>query len=155
VLANLTAAYLREGKPEKAVLLLIRTIELSPGFTDALNNLGSVLYQLKKFEGRYDNGRRYIVGTRTVNMRYYNAWFANTRNNLGLVYEYSGNLALARRNYEAAVTLTPTFDLAWYNLLLIAVRQQDRELAVEAYKKLSVLNPALARSAVVPPGIEN
>ena len=92
VLANLTAAYLRDGKPQKALPLLIRTIELSPGFTDALNNLGSVLDLLKVFEGRYDNGLRYIRGTRTIDMRYYNPWFANTRNNLGLVYEYTGNI---------------------------------------------------------------
>jgi tetratricopeptide (TPR) repeat protein len=155
VLANLTASYLREGKPEKALPILIRTIELSPGFTDALNNLGSVLDLLKKYEGRYDNGRRFIVGTRTVDMRYYNTWFANTRNNLGLVYEHTGNLTKARHYYETAVTLVPSFDLAWYNLLLLAVRQQDRELAAEAYKKLLVINPGLARSVVVPPGIEN
>jgi hypothetical protein len=155
VLANLTASYLREGKPEKALPVLIRTIELSPGFTDALNNLGSVLDLLKKYEGRYDNGRRFIVGTRTVDMRYYNTWFANTRNNLGLVYEHTGNLTKARHYYETAVTLVPSFDLAWYNLLLLAVRQQDRELAAEAYKKLLVINPGLARSVVVPPGIEN
>lgn len=151
VLANLTAAYLREGKPEKALPLLIRTIELSPGFTDALNNLGSVLDLLKKFEGRYDNGRRFIVGTRSVDMRYYNPWFANTRNNLGLVYEYSGNFTKARQYYESAVSLAPSFDLAWYNLLLIAIRQQDRQLTAEAYEKLLILNPARARSVPLPP----
>jgi Flp pilus assembly protein TadD len=152
VLANLTAAYLREGQPGKALPVLIRTIELSPGFTDALNNLGTALDSLKKYGGRYDNGRRFIVGTRTVDMRYYNTWFANTRNNLGLVYEYTGNLEKARHYYEAAVTLVPSFDLAWYNLLLMGVRQQDRELAADAYSKLMLINPALARSVVMPPG---
>ena len=154
VLANLTAAYIREGKPEKALPLLIRTIELSPGFTDALINLGSVLDSLKIFEGRYDNGRRFIVGSRTVDMRYFNAWFANTRNNLGLVYEYTGNLAKARQYYEAAVSLAPSFDLAWYNLLLIANRQQDSQTAADAYAKLKVLNPNRAQSAPLMPGIQ-
>jgi hypothetical protein len=147
VLANLTAAYLREGMPKKALPLLIRTIELSPGFTDALNNLGAVLDSLRVFEGRYDNGRRFITGTRTVDLRYYTSWFANTRNNLGLVYEYTGNHAVARRYYESAVSLAPTFDLAWYNLFLSAVRQQDQLLAAEAYSKLQGLNPQLARDA--------
>jgi len=154
VLANLTAAYLREGMPEKALPLLIRTIELSPGFTDALNNLGSVLDQLKRFEGRYDNGRRFITGTRTVDMRYFNAWFANTRNNLGLVYEYSGNLVAARQYYEAAVSLAPAFDLAWYNLAVVAARQQNRQLAAEAYAQFKVLNPSRSRSLPLPPGVQ-
>lgn len=153
VLANLTAAYLNTGMPEKAVPLLLRTIELSPGFTDPLNNLGIVLDQLKIFEGRYDNGLRYIIGTRTVNMRYYNSWFANTRNNLGLVYEYAGNLEKARQYYEAAVSLTPMFDLAWYNLLLIARRQQDHQTASAAYARLEELNPALARSTTTSPDV--
>jgi Flp pilus assembly protein TadD len=149
VLANLTAAYLRDGKPQKALPLLIRTIELSPGFTDALNNLGYVLDLLKVFEGRYDNGRRYIRGTRTVDMRYYNPWFANTRNNLGLIYEYTGNSSKARQYYEEAVYLVPTFDMAWHNLFLVASRQQDRQRAAEAYEKLKVLNPERARTAAL------
>ena len=149
VLANLTAAYLRDGKPEKALPLLIRTIELSPGLTDALNNLGLVLDSLKVFEGRYDNGLRFIQGTRTVDMRYYNPWFANTRNNLGLLYEYSGNLEKARKSYEEAVSLVPSFDLAWYNLLLVAARQQDQHRVAEAYEKLEVLNPERAKSAAL------
>jgi tetratricopeptide (TPR) repeat protein len=147
VLANLTAAYLRDGKHQKALPLLIRTIELSPGFTDALNNLGLVLDMLKVFEGRYDNGFRYIRGTRTVDMRYYNPWFANTRNNLGLVYEYTGNIVKARQCYETAVSLVPSFDLAWYNLFLISVRQQDRQRATEAYEQLKAINPERARTA--------
>jgi hypothetical protein len=149
VLANLTAAYLRDGKPQKALPLLIRTIELSPGFTDALNNLGSVLDLLKVFEGRYDNGLRYIRGTRTIDMRYYNQWFANTRNNLGLVYEYAGNIVKARQCYETAVFLVPSFDLAWYNLFLISVRQQDRQRATEAYEQLKAINPERARTAAL------
>jgi len=155
VLANLTAAYLNAGMAAKAVPLLLRTIELSPGFSDSLNNLGTVLDQLRIFEGRYDNGRHFIVGTRTVNMRYYNAWFANTRNNLGLVYEYAGNLEKARQSYEAAVALSPDFDLAWYNLLLVAARLGDQATATAALARLSQLNPALARSVSLSPGLQH
>jgi tetratricopeptide (TPR) repeat protein len=149
VLANLTAAYLRNNKPEKALPLLIRTVELSPGMTDALNNLGLVLDSLRVFEGRYDNGLKFIRETRTVDMRYYNPWFANTRNNLGLMYEYSGNIEKARKSYEEAVSLVPSFDLAWYNLLLIAVRQQDHQRVAEAYATLKLLNPERARLAAL------
>jgi len=149
VIANLSAAYLQIGRPDKALPLLIRVIELSPGFTDALNNLGSALDALKVYDGRYDNGLRYIRGTRTVDMRYYNPWFANTRNNLGLVYEYSGNLVMARRYYESAVYLVPSFDMAWHNLFLVAVRQQDQQRASEAFGQLKVLNPERARAAAI------
>jgi len=149
VLANLTAAYLREGMPEKALPHLLRTLELAPGLTDALNNLGAVLDLLGKFNGRYDNGRRYIIGSRSIDMRQYTPWFANTRNNLGLAYEYSGNLDKARQNYEAAASLQPAFELAWYNLLQVALLQGDRQLAARAYEKLQSLNPERARS--IPP----
>jgi len=149
VLSNLGVAYLRFNQPEKALPLLLRTIELSPGFTDVLNNLGTTLDMLRKFEGRYDNGRRYIKGTRTIDMRYYNAWFANTRNNLGLLYEYRGDPERARRHFEEAVALAPSFDLAWYNLLLTADRQQDRVRAAEAFKRLQILNPERAQAAAL------
>jgi len=149
VLANLTAAYLDVNRPREAVPVILRTLERAPGLNDALNNLGMVLDLLGVYEGRYDNGQRFLVGSRKTNMRYYTQWFANTRNNLGLVYEYAGNLAMARQHYESAVTLAPSFDLAWYNLLLAAERQQDRKRVAEAYAKLSILNPALARSALL------
>jgi hypothetical protein len=149
VLANLTAAYLRANRPQKALPLIIRSLELSPGLTDALNNLGSVLDLLGGYGGRYDNGSRFIVGSRNIDMKNYNQWFANTRNNLGLLYEHSGNLAAALSCYESAVTLLPTFELAWYNLFLTAHRQHDRKLAAEAYQKLYDLNPERARSAAI------
>jgi protein O-mannosyl-transferase len=153
VLCNLAGAYLRDKMPEKALPLLLRAIELSPGFTDALNNLGTTLDLLHTFEGRYDNGRRFIKGTRSIDMRYYNSWFANTRNNLGLLYEYRGDMELARQNYESAVSLAPTFDLAWHNLFLTAVRQQDQVRAAEAYKQLQSINPERARAAALQTGI--
>jgi hypothetical protein len=149
VLANLTAAYLRANRPQNALPLIIRTLELSPGLTDALNNLGSVLDLLGGYGGRYDNGSRFIVGPRNIDMKHYNQWYANTRNNLGLLYEHSGNLAAARSCYESAVTLSPTFELAWHNLFLTAHRQHDRKMAAEAYQKLHDLSPERARSAAL------
>lgn len=154
VLANLTAAYIRGGMPEKALPLLIRTLELAPGFTDALNNTGGLLDILGIYKGRYDNGRRFVQGTRTIDMRQYNQWFANSQNNLGLLYEYSGNLAAAHQHYGAAVTFAPDFELAWYNLLLLAIRQQDRLLAAQAYQKLLLLNSDRARTVVLPPAVQ-
>jgi tetratricopeptide (TPR) repeat protein len=117
--------------------------------TDPLNYLGVILDMSGRFEGRYDNGRGFIVGSRTIDMRYYNAWFANTRNNLGLVYEYTGNYDLAVKYYKSAVTLAPTFELAWYNLFLAATVLKDRQLAGDAIEKLKIINPERARYALL------
>jgi tetratricopeptide (TPR) repeat protein len=149
VLANLAGVYIRERMPQKALSPLIRAIELAPGMTDPLNYLGAILDMTGKFDGRYDNGRRFIVGSRTVDMRYYNAWFANTRNNLGLVYEYTGNFDMAITCYKSAVTLAPTFELAWYNLFLAANVLQDRQQASDAIEQLKILNPERARYALL------
>jgi len=70
------------------------------------------------------------------------------------VYEYTGNLAAARQYYEAAVSLSPAFDLAWYNLAVVAARQQNRQLAAEAYAQFKALNPSRARSLPLPPGVQ-
>lgn len=149
VLANLTAAYLDAKRPREAAPMILRTLELAPGLTDPLINLGMVLDLLGVYEGRYDNGQRYVVESRKIDMRNHTPWFANTRNNLGLVYEYTGNYAAALRCYEAAVAYSPSFELAWYNLFLVATRQQDHMRASAAYKKLQGLNPELARSAML------
>ena len=148
VLSNLAAAYLRNQMPEKALAPLIRTIEMAPGMADPLNYLGIVLDSLGKYTGRYDNGRRYILGSRTVDMRYYNAWFANANNNLGLVYEYLGNPEMAARHFETAVSMSPDFDLAWYNLFLTAHHIRNRMLKMAAYDKLKTINPGLAVKAL-------
>jgi tetratricopeptide (TPR) repeat protein len=152
VLANLAASYIREQMPEKALPPLLRSIELAPGLTDSLSFLGYVLDLIGTYGGRYDNGKRFIIGSRTVDMRYYNSWFANTRNNLGLAYEHAGNLEMALRHYETAVALSPGFDLAWYNIYLTAARLQDRQRATAALETLKKLNPELARKAILQSG---
>ncbi len=148
VLANLTAAYLDAQRPDKAIPLLVHTLELSPGMHDPLNNLGMALEQTWKYEGRFDNGQRFLLGGRMANPRYLTQWFANSRNNLGLAYEYLGRPADALKSYEAAVILLPTFELAWYNLYLVAVQLQDQHRAAVALQKLKELSPDRANAAI-------
>ena len=152
VLANLAASYIRAKMPEKALPPLLRSIELAPGLSDPLNFVGYVLDLTGKYEGRYDSGRRFIIGSRTVDMRYYNAWFANTRNNLGLAYEHVGNLPMAFKHFDTAVSLLPAFDLAWFNLYLTAMRLKDYQRANVAREALKTLNPELANKMVLQSG---
>ena len=56
---------------------------------------------------------------------------------------------MAIQCYQAAASLAPTFELAWYNLFLAATRQQDRQLAADAFEKLNILNPERARAALL------
>jgi len=148
VLANLTAAYLDAQRPDKAIPLLVHTLELSPGMHDPLNNIGMALEQTWKYEGRFDNGQRFLLGGRMANPRYLTQWFANSRNNLGLAYEYLGRPADALKSYEAAVILLPTFELAWYNLYLVAIQLNDQKRAALSLQKLKELSPERAIAAV-------
>ena len=153
VLANLSAAYLDAYMADKAMPILIKILEIAPGMSDTMNNLGMALEQTERYEGRFNNGSSYLLRGRNVNPRYINSWFANTRNNLGLAYDYLGRPAEAAKCFETAVALVPSFELAWLNLYLTAVKQGNMKLAEASLQKLEEINPdkaaAISRQTAV------
>ena len=105
-----------------------------------------LLDQIPTARGRYDNGRRFLTRANTVDARYITVWFAATRNNLGLVYEYRGQLDKAFKLYDDATSLAPNQEYAWLNLALLASRQGDMNRAAEAINGLKSINPSRARA---------
>jgi tetratricopeptide (TPR) repeat protein len=71
-------------------------------------------------------------------------WNSVTNNNMGLAYEYLNEPDKAMKAYRVAVTANPEYDLAWYNLALLAARLGNRKLVDEAIEHLQVLNPPRA-----------
>jgi tetratricopeptide (TPR) repeat protein len=135
--------------PEKALPYLMRAVEL-----DALTNrnwiaLNNDVAIIRKFKGRCSDGMQYHDSVFTINPAYADQWWAVSYNNMGLGYEFLGNQHLARENYMKAVSVDPSFDLAWYNLVLVAAHQNDTATTTEALKKLEALNPPLGQQAAM------
>lgn len=144
VLNNLATYYLARNMPGKAIDPLLKALEREPGSPESLNNLGLLLDQVPEVRGRYDNGRKYLNGDNSVNVRFITPWAACTRNNLGLVYELQGNRTKAVELYEKAAALDPANEAAWLNLALAYARQGSTEKMAGALDKLRRLNPVRA-----------
>ena len=139
--------YCKGSMLAKGFPYLIRAIELDPGKDSHWIALNSAISGLNTFEGRYVSAMKYHTMIDSVDPRFRKPWMAVSHNNLGLAYEYSGNLHLARKNYELATSVNPDFDLAWFNLAIVAARQQNRPVFNTALDRLQSLNPALAQRA--------
>ena len=148
--ANLANQYLSRNMPLKALPLFIRAIELNPGLFHLTKvNIGETLKALNIFESRFTTGMEYIspggpFGSGTLDYRNIAKWEGVISNNLGLSYEFLQQPEKAMNSYKLAVTINPEYDLAWYNMALLASRLGDTSLADEATGKLRVINPALA-----------
>lgn len=145
---NIGFHYSKWSMPAAALPHLIRAIELTQREKDiywiALN---IAISRLNAFEGRYYTGIGYQLMDNSVDPRFRKSWMAVSYNNLGLAYEYSGNLHLARKNYELAASVNPDLDLAWFNLTVVAARQSNRSAFNVAQERLCGINPALAQKA--------
>jgi tetratricopeptide (TPR) repeat protein len=133
--------------PDKALPYLVRSIELNPAAIDFRVTLNGVIDALGTFRGRYDTGMKYHLMVYTIDPRDERLWRAVSCNNLGLAYEYLGNYAAARAQFEKAASLNPDLDLAWLNLAVISSRLHDPAGVSAALERLGSINPGLAGSA--------
>ena len=149
-LSNLAGEYMDRKMPEKALPLFVRNMELNPYLYVTKVNVGEALKALNLFESRFTTGRELILpgggafGSGAPDFRKMSKWNSVTNNNMGLAYEYLNEPDKAMKAYRVAVTANPEYDLAWYNLALLAARLGDRKLVDEAIKHLQVLNPPRA-----------
>lgn len=136
----------RQARPDKAIPHLVRSLEIKADGNDAWVMLNSAVASLGQFGGRYNDGLKYQQSVFEVDPRHKSAWQALSYNNLGLAYEYLGNLRAAQVNFEMASLLDPSLDLAWLNQALNASQRRDVKRYERAMEKLSLLNPGMARS---------
>ncbi|MGB9080447.1 MAG: tetratricopeptide repeat protein [Desulfuromonadaceae bacterium] len=135
--------YFRNTLPEQALPYLVRAVELHSGKEKHWVALNSTISILARYEGRCSSSKEYHL----VAPEDRKPWWANSYNNLGLAYEFLGNLYLARENYLKAVTINPSLDLAWYNLALVAAHQNDTPTVASSLEKLRTINPLLEQAA--------
>jgi tetratricopeptide (TPR) repeat protein len=158
VQANLGAEYLIRKMPDKSLTLFSRAVELNPNLDfRAKTGIGASLKALNIYKSRFTTGEEYILAGGVLNggtLDYgnFSKWESVTNNNMGLAYEYLNEPDKARKAYLVSVTMNPAYDLAWYNLALLASRHGDKGLVNEALSHLKTLNPPMAKSleSVVP-----
>jgi len=152
VLISLAAEYLKRNMPEKALPLFVRGLELDMNMSfRSKTGIGASLKALDVYGSRFTTGEEYILAGGTFNsgaFDYANSaqWNGVIHNNLGLAYEYLREPEKAMHAYKTALTLHPAYDLAWYNLALLAARRNDAALASQAIGRLKRLNSNLANA---------
>jgi len=151
VQANLAVEYLKRNMPDKALPLYLKAIELSPNIEFRVKiGLGTCMKALNLYNGRFSDGTEFILpgsgiyNSGEIDYGRFNQWSAVIRNNEALVYEYYGQYGKAMDSFVNAVWVNPGYDLAWYNLGLLAARLGNWGKVTEAFDHLKTINPALA-----------
>jgi hypothetical protein len=145
VLNNLGAFSISKFRPEKAILPLLRVLEIQPGYTESINNIGLLLDHVPQVAGRYNSGKKYMTPNRILDVRQIDPWFANSRNNLGLAYMLTGNPQKALAYFEQSVSLEQKEEAPWLNLALLSMQLGNTKRATEAFDRLKKLNPGRAK----------
>ncbi|HWR75669.1 MAG TPA: tetratricopeptide repeat protein [Thiobacillus sp.] len=127
-------AALLQGRPQDAIPLLRRTVELDPGMAPALYNLGFALERLDRLDEALAAYRRTVAVAPQL---------ADAHNNLGNVLQRLKRHDEALAAYERALALRP--ETAEYHMNRgDALRDLERlEEAVAAYETALKLKPAL------------
>ena len=152
---NVGLFYSRKFMFEQALPHLVRALELDSGQEEYWLALNAAMPLLKKYDGRCSAGYEYQITFVKVDPDLRKPWLANSYNNLGLAYEYLGNLFRASEYYLKATTVNPSLDLAWYNLALVAAHRNDTATEATALKWLNTLNPPLEQAVIKIIGIQS
>jgi len=144
-LSNLGIEYLERSKPEIAIPLFVRAIELRPQLDFNLKiYLGEALQETHLIDySRFTTGKEYLrADGGSSSYKSASVMF----NNLGLAYEYLRLPEEAMTSYTKSLRIDPSYDLAWYNLGLLSAKSGDREQTIIAMKRLKMLHSQLAES---------
>jgi tetratricopeptide (TPR) repeat protein len=151
-LVNLAVQYNMRNMPEKALPLFVRAFELHPSVTVEISTeLGKALKLLNIDRSRFTTGDEFLLSKTeddhyVVDYKRYSQFDAIFENNMGLAYEYLGQLKKAMESYGLAVKVHPGYDLAWYNQALLAYRIVDMPKLSDSIVHLTTLNPTLANA---------
>lgn len=135
--------YYRRFLPEKSLPHLVRALEIESLKEKHWDTLNAAISILRGYSGRSAAVKEYHeveTGARA-------AWMAGSYNNLGLAYEHLGNRYLARDNYLKAAAADPSLAVAWYNLALLAARQNDAATVASSLERLRAIAPLLGQQA--------
>jgi tetratricopeptide (TPR) repeat protein len=125
---NLGIAQQRTGDYEEALGSFRRAVGIDDSLADAWNSMGLIYYELEQFDFAEECYQSAL-------MRDENS--PKTWNNLGVLYFVEGSLEEARHCFEEAVSLSPLFYDALFNLRDACRELQDYRAAAEFERILS------------------
>jgi hypothetical protein len=149
-LSSLGGEYMDRHMPEKALPLFIRAMELNPNlFIRTKVYIGDALKEMHLYDSRFTTGEEYIVeggpaGSGDLDYKNLLKWDGAILNNMGLAYEHLNEPAKVMKSYRLSVTTNPEYDLAWFNMALLAAQQGNAQLFNESLLRLQILNPTKA-----------
>ena len=123
---------LARGQTDRAIRLIGKALDASPGFAQGHSNLGNALRQA----GRLDEAAG--AHRRSIALR---PDFAAAHANLGLVLGELGDLAAAEESCRRALALDPRSAEALGNLANILFWQRDYDAAAAFYRRAIALDP--------------
>jgi protein O-mannosyl-transferase len=143
---NLGGEYMKLSMPEKALPLFVRALELNPDLpARSMAYLGKTLQYLHVDVARFTTGEELAsFGNAELSREDKIRQASILYNNLALAYEYLGEPGKAWISYHTALRVNPSYDLAWYNLGLLSIKQGDRDQAAKALLELKRIKPYLA-----------
>lgn len=149
-LVNLAGEYMKLNKPDMALPLFVKALELNPDFIPRTKiYLGMTLQQLGVDPSRFTTGEELIqsggvLDKGEVRREDEKKLESVLQNNLALSNEIMGNPAKASKGYRAAIQANPSYVPAWYNLGMLSLKTGDRQQAETALQQLKKINSTAA-----------
>jgi tetratricopeptide (TPR) repeat protein len=128
---NLGIAQQRTGEYEEALNSFQRAIYIEDSLAEAWVSMGLIYYELELFEQAEECYHSALMRDEDA---------PKTWNNLGVLYFSEGSYEEARHCFEEAVSLTPLFYDALFNLRDTCRKLQDYRAAAEFERTLSALS---------------
>lgn len=132
VVNKLATIYLVTGRPQDAVPLLKRCVEVNPDYIEAWANLAFTRLQLGLVNDAQTIFPR-ILKNRTSSSEIHNLY--------GLFFALQGNYSEAILEYERALLIEPGYELAHNNLALAYEALGQRKKAIEHFQSAVSLHP--------------
>ncbi|MFZ5776397.1 MAG: tetratricopeptide repeat protein [Thermodesulfobacteriota bacterium] len=132
---HLALVYRKAGRKADARRELNRCLELDPQCVEALINLSAMYFE----DGDLD--KALAANQTVVNI---NAAQAQAHNNIGLIMQQRGEVALAIDAYTKATQNDPKMHMAWVNLATAQIMAGNYELAAKAAREAIKLEPDFA-----------
>jgi len=129
--------YHRQGDLQSAEQLYREILNIQPDNADALNLLGMIAFQSKKYEQAIQYYQKALS--------YYND-HAGIFNNMGNAFKLKGDTAEAIASFQKAISLKPEFSEAYYNLGCIFNKEGGHDEAIVYYQAALRYNPDLAEA---------
>ncbi len=121
----LGVAFERSKQWESAKTAYLKSINIFPSYSLALNNLGNIHQQIGELNAAINSYKKALD---------FNSDYAEAHYNLGLIYNKQNKLGLALASTQKALTLRPGYIEATYNLGMVYEKLNRLQAAINQYK---------------------